>query len=452
MTRKSFSIDRFGGWPTSLSTWNRICGIMVHMHFKWPVVMCALAATASAASNVKVVEEIVAKVNGDIITLTDLERSRQQTENDLRQKGVVGPAHEKALKEGERDSLRNQIDQLLLVQKGKDLNINVDAEVTKQIGKMQLESKITDPDKFHDFIREQTGMTFEDFRAQIKNSILTQRVIGQEVASRLNIPHSEVEKYYEEHKKEFVREEQVFLREILISTEGKTPDQVVAAEKKAKELVARARKGEKFGEMARQYSDAQTAQNYGELPAYKRGQLRKEIEDIVFKQPKGYVTDPVRMTNGFEILKVEERYEAGQAPLTEVESEITERLYMPRMEPKVREFLTKLREDAFLEIRTGYEDSGAAPGKDTAWKDPAQLKPETTTKEEVAARKHRKRLLWLVPIPGTAKSSKVETAKQKPAETAPATAGSADRPAAAAPQAAGAPQAAAPATGTPPNR
>ena len=66
---------------------------------------------------------------------------------------------------------------------------------------------------------------------------------------------------------------------------------------------------------------------------------------------------------------------------------------MPRMQPKVREFLTKLREDAFLEIRAGYVDSGAAPGKDTAWKDPAQLKPQTTTKEEVAARKHKKKLL-----------------------------------------------------------
>ena len=416
------------------------------MHLKWPVLMCALAATAFAASTVKVVEEIVAKVNGDIITLTDLERSRQQIEGELRQKGVNGPALDKAVKEGGRDSLRNQIDQLLLVQKGKDLNINVDAEVTKQLGKMQVESKITDPDKFHDFIREQTGMTFEDFRAQIKNSILTQRVIGQEVASRINIPRSDIEKYYEEHKTEFVREEQVFLREVLISTEGKTPDQIAAAEKKAKDLVARARRGEKFGEMAKQNSDAQTAQNFGELPAYKRGQLRKEIEDIVFKQPKGYVTDPIRMPNGFEILKVEERYEAGQAPLSDVENEIMERLYSPRMEPKVRDYLTKLREDAFLEIRSGYEDSGAAPGKDTAWKDPAQLKPETTTKEEVAARKHRKRLLWLVPIPGTSKPSKVETEKAKPADTAPATSGSACRPVASATQAA------APAAGVPPNR
>jgi len=114
---------------------------------------------------------------------------------------------------------------------------------------------------------------------------------------------------------------------------------------------------------------------------------------------------------------------------------------MPRMEPKVRELLTKLREDAFLEIKPGYIDSGAAPNKDTSWKDPAQLKPETTTKEEVAARKHRKKLLWVVPIPGTSTSKKVETAKRPGESTTTPAAGSADRPASAAtdPAAAGSP-------------
>ncbi len=74
---------------------------------------------------------------------------------------------------------------------------------------------------------------------------------------------------------------------------------------------------------------------------------------------------------------------------------------MPRMDPAVRAYLTKLRTEAFLQIKPGYEDSGAAPGKDTAWNDPVQLKPETVTKEEVAARKHRKKLLGMVPVPGT---------------------------------------------------
>jgi peptidyl-prolyl cis-trans isomerase SurA len=395
----------------------------------------------SVAADVRVVEEIVAKVNGDIVTRGDLEQKRQQLEADLKSK-ATGAALEKAVKEQAADLLRDQIDTLLLVQHGKDLNISVDPEVTKRIAAIQIDSKIADQDKFHDWVRESTGMPFEDFRAQLRNQLLTQRVIGQEVMSRISVPHADVEKFYEEHKKDFVREEQVFLSEILISTEGKTPEQVAQAEKRAKDLVARARKGEKFGEMARQYSDAETRENFGQLPPYKRGLMRKELDDIVFKEKKGYVTDPIRMPNGFEILKIEERYAPGQAPLAEVENQINEQLSMPLMQPKVRELLTKLREDAFLEIRAGYVDSGAAPGKDTAWKDPAQLKPQTTTKEEVAARKHRKKLLWVVPIPGTSKSQKVETA-QRPGDGAATPAGSANRPAA------GDPAPAAPAGGSP---
>lgn len=379
-----------------------------------------------AASDVHIVEEIVAKVNGDIITRGEIERSRQTLAAALRQDGLSGNKLEQTLKEKEKDALRDQIDQLLLVQKGKDLNINVDPDVTKRLAEIQVQSKITDPDKFHDWIREQTGMSFEDFKAQMKNQLLTQRVIGQEVSSRIAIPQPEKKKYYEEHKAEFVRQEEVFLRQILISTEGKTPEQVTAAETKAKDLVARAKKGDKFGDLARDNSDdVETAKNYGELPPYKKGQLRKEIEDIVFQQKKGYVTDPIRVPNGFLILKVEDRFEAGQAPYEEVENEITERLAMPQMQPKVRNYLTKLREDAFLEIRQGYIDSGAAPGKDTAWTDPAQLKPETVTKEEVAARK-KKRFLLIFPRGGGAKSSEPEAAAPEvsapavPATAAPA--------------------------------
>ena len=172
------------------------------------------------AADVRIVEEIVAKVNGDIITKGELDRARQELDAQLRQKGLSGPDLDTAVKQQVADGLRDQIDTLLLVQHGKDLNINVDGEVTKRLAQLQLESKIADPDKFHDYIREQTGVPFEDFKQKIKDQILTQRVIGQEVMSRISTPHSEVEKYYEEHKKDFVREEQVFLSEILISTEG----------------------------------------------------------------------------------------------------------------------------------------------------------------------------------------------------------------------------------------
>ena len=388
------------------------------------------------AADVRVVEEIVAKVNGEIITRSDLEAARRDSAAALKAQGLTGAALDKALKDQEKDTLRDEIDRLLLVQHGKELNINIDSDVTKRLAAIQTDSGIADPDKFHDWIREKSGTPFEEFKSRMHDQILTQRVIGSEVMSRINVPHTEVEKYYEEHKAEFVRKEQVFLREILISTEGKTPEQAAQAEKRAKDLVARAKKGEKFAELAKQYSDSETKENYGELPPYNKGQLKKELEDIVFKEKKGYITDPIKQSNGFLILKIEERYAAGQAPLDAVESEIQERLSMPQMQPKVRELLTKLRVDAFLEIRAGYVDSGAAPGKNTAWVDPAQLRPETTTKEEVASRKRMKKLLWTLPVPGTNRNASYPGTQTGDNSTgavvaAPAAAASANRPASA---------------------
>jgi parvulin-like peptidyl-prolyl isomerase len=365
-----------------------------------------LGALPALSADVKVVELIVTKINNEIITQGELERTRRQLEAELKRQGFSAERLEQTIQEAEKDLLRDRIDQLLLVQKGKDLSINVDAEVSKYLAELQLQYKIAEPDKFQQFVREQTGTPFEDFKQQTKEGILTRRVIQQEVGSKINIARSEVQQYYQEHKDEFVRDEQVFLREILVSTEGKD---AAAAEKKAKDLIERARRKENFGNLARDNSDAATAPNYGDLGGFKRGDLKKEIEDIVFKQRRGYVTDPLRQPNGFLILKVEERFEKGLQPFEVVENEVMDKLYSPRMQPAVRSFLTRLRQDAFLEIRSGYVDSGAAPGKDTAWKDPVQFKPQTVTKEEVASRIRRLRLLWLIPIPFTKTAVKAKS-------------------------------------------
>jgi peptidyl-prolyl cis-trans isomerase SurA len=371
------------------------------MYMKVLVPLAILASGSLFAADLALVEEIVAKCNGDIITRGDLDRSRKQLIEALRHEGLTGPAMEQTLQEQQKNLLRDRIDQLLLVQKGKDLNINVDSEVGKRLAQIQKDSGIADPEKFQDWVKEQAGMPFEDFKSDMKNDMLRQRVIRQEVGERVNIKHDEVEKYYNEHKSEFVREERLFLREIFISTDGKDAAGTAAAEKKAKDLVARARKGERFPEMARDNSEAVTAKNMGELPPFKKGDLANNIEDQVWSQPKGYVADPIRTGNGFLILKVDDHQKAGQAEITEVENEIMEKLYAPRMQPKMREYLTELRKSAFLEIKADYVDSGAASGKDTTWMDPAQLKPETVSKKVVSNQAKRKKLLWAIPVPGT---------------------------------------------------
>jgi parvulin-like peptidyl-prolyl isomerase len=410
-----------------------------------PLLALAMAPAALPA-DIRVVEEIICKVNGDIITKGEMQRQFQNLDAALRQEGLSGIRLQDALRERQKDILRDQVDQLLLVSKAKDLNLTVDTDVTKRVMEIQQTSKIVDPDKFHEWVREQSGMTFEDFKLQLKNQLLTQRVIGQEIQRNIAIPEAEKKKYYEEHKSEFQREEEVYLRQIFVSTEGKSADQAAAAEKKAKQLVDRARKGEKFGELARDNSDdPETAKNFGELPPYKRGQLRKEIDNIVFSQKKGYVTDPIRVPNGFIILRVEERFEKGQAPFEDVEEMISERLAGPQMQPKLRAYLTRLRQDAFLQIREGYVDTGAAPGKDTSWQDVAQLKPETTTKEEVAARR-KKKFLGIIPHghQGSVPAASAPAAGSAPAASGPGAPATPTAPAAAAPPAVTPPPALAP--------
>lgn len=351
---------------------------------------------------VQVLEEIIAKVNGEIITKGDIDRARKQLLEDLKAKGLQGPQLEEELANQSKNLLRDKIDEMLLIQRAEELDIKVDSEVNKQLAEYQLRARIADPQEFADYIQKQTGMPFEDFKEQLKNSFLVRNVLMREVGSRITIPREEIEKYYNEHKEEFIREDKVFLREILISTEGKTAEQIQEAEKKAKEILERARRGERFEELARDHSDAVTAKDYGWLGGFKRGELAPQIEQAAFDKEKGYITDIIRVPTGFLILKVEDRHHAGLATLEEVENEIRNKLFMERFNQEMRKYLTELRLRAFLQIKDGYVDTGAAPGKDTRWVDPASLQPRTVAAEEVTKVKYRRRrLLWIIPIPFT---------------------------------------------------
>lgn len=405
------------------------------------VVVMMAALPLAVAADIRVVEEIAAKVNGDIVTRGELEEQRRELEIFLRQerhlKGVELTAAEE---EESKNFLREKIDQLLLVQKAKDLNISVDGDVAKRLAEMQVAAKITDPDKFHDYVRDNAGIPYEEYKQKMTNDILVHRIVSQEVGSHIAIPEPELRKYYDAHMADFVRKAQVFWSQILISTEGKTPEQTAAAEKKARDVAARARRGEKFTDLVAAYSDDQdAARTGGSMPPRGKGMSLPAVEDFLFKEKKGSVSDPIKVPQGFVVLRIDERYEAGQASFDEVKDQIQETLSAPQLEPKVRAYLTRLRLEAFLEIKDGYVDTGAAPGKDTHWHDIAQLKPQTTTKEEVAATHKRHKHVLFVPIPGTTSTKgttpNIDTSKlgeraEKPSD-APAPPATPDAPAAA---------------------
>jgi peptidyl-prolyl cis-trans isomerase SurA len=360
-------------------------------------------AIALYGADVSLMEEIICKVNGDIITRGEMTFDKKTLESELRQQGLSGPRLNEQLNEASKNLLREKIDQLLLVQKAKELDIKVDSELNKQMLDIQRTSKIVDPEKFQEYVHQMTGRPYEDYKAEIKNNLLREKVVREEISRKIMFKTDELQKYYDEHKDEFMRQERVFLREIFVSTEQKDAAGIAAAQKKAKDLVVRARKGERFAEMAQANSDGPNAAQGGEMPAFGKEDLRPELVTAIWNQSRGYVTDPITVENpsGFAIFKVEEHQKAGLAEFEEVQYEVQDKLFRPKMQPALREYMTKLRAVAFLEIKPGYEDTGAAPGKDTSWSDPAQLKPETVSKAEVAARGHRKKLLGLIPIPGT---------------------------------------------------
>src|SRR6266404_8800578 len=171
----------------------------------------------------KVVEEIIARVNNEIITRSEYDKSLSTGEEEVRQdcQSKCTPEQlQAALEERRKTALRDLIDQSLLAQRGKDMGISVETDVVKQLDQIRIGNKLGSMDDLEKAVSSQ-GMNWEDFKNNIRNRILTQKVISQEVGSHISIGESDGRKYYEEHKAEFVRPEQVALREIIVSTDGK---------------------------------------------------------------------------------------------------------------------------------------------------------------------------------------------------------------------------------------
>ena len=377
----------------------------------------AVLAAIPASADIVILEEIIAKVNGDIVLRSEYDASIRELRAEIdRNTQLSDEQTAQQLHQRETNSLRDLIDHRLLIQRAKDLNISVEAQVLRQRDEIMRQYKIETVDEFETWVMEETGQPAEDLMDRMRNNFLSQSVMGQEVGSRIVIPRADIEAYYEEHKEEFVRSEGIHLLEIFISTEGKSGEELEAAKKKAEDVHKRVQKGEPFREMAKRHSEnEQTAAAGGDIGIWRRGQLRKEIEDVVFAANKGFISDLIETGNGLLILRVEDKFREGQATLEEAQEEIRNRLTGPKFQPAVREYMTKLREDAYIEIRPGYIDTAAVAGKDTSWTDPAKLVPVTTTREEVLRKKKKRRLLWVIPLPGGGDKDK-DKKKEKEAD------------------------------------
>jgi peptidyl-prolyl cis-trans isomerase SurA len=332
--------------------------------FGWlifPLIFAGLCVPAGAQTKGTVLEEIVARVNNEIITREDLEHARNALEGEVRE-GCTNCTEDKIRSEiaaKDKDLLRDLIDQSLLAQRAKDAGINVDTELVKRLDAIRQQYKLPSMEALEAEVTK-SGQDYEDFKAQLRDQLLTQDLIRKEVGSKIIVSHEDVVKYYNEHKGEFVRPATVVLREIFVSTEGKPEADIPALKKKAETMRDRVmNNGDDFGELAKHYSDSSTAQQSGQLGTFERSQLDPKIAEKVFGLNRNQMTEVFETKTGFEILQVQERYEAGEQPLDKVEPEISNKLYEAAMEPGMREYLKTLREDSYVQIKPGYTDTAA---------------------------------------------------------------------------------------------
>ena len=383
------------------------------------LLVCAAVLPAALAADT-VVEEIIARVNNSIITRSDYARSREQLRDEIRQQDP-GNA-DKTFSEKERDVLRDLIDQQLLLEKGKDLGITADTDLIKKLDEMRKQMNLDSMEELEKAAQSQ-GISYEDFKQNLRNQIITQKVIGQEVGSHITTTKEEEQKFYEAHKSEMEQPEQVRLSEILVAVQKPAPkpasdpataaaapngsekpadpgpaaatppaspsedELLAAAQAKAEALLQQIKNGAPFDEVAKKSSDGPTAAQGGDLGLFKRGTLSKELEDRTFAMKAGGVTDVIRTKQGVVILKVTEHQMAGIPPFKQIEPRIQDALYYEKLQPALRVYLKKLREEAYIDVHSGYVDTGASPN---------QTKPvETASKDSSAKNLKKKRQLGI---------------------------------------------------------
>ena len=321
-----------------------------------PTPQIAFPVPTAITPNGQVVEDLIAQVNDQIINRSDLERAEAQLQQEAQQTNMSAAD----LAERQKFLLRDQIDQQLLLSRGKELGINADTEVIRRLDEIRKQNKLDTMEDLEKAARQQ-GVSFEDFKANIRNNIISQEVVRNEVGRRLQMSPSQEQTFYEAHKAEFSQPEQVRLSEILVPLPADANDTAIAqAQAKADGIAKQIKAGDSFESLAKLVSGGQTASQGGDLGLFKRGALAKVLEDQTFALQAGQNTAPIRTRQGFVILKVTDHVAAGVPALKDVEQQVQEAMYNEQMQPALRAYLTKLREDAYIDIKAGFVDAGAS--------------------------------------------------------------------------------------------
>lgn len=310
----------------------------------------------------QVVDEVIAQVNDDVITLSMLKRETKERIEALKQSGMTEQQATEEVTKRQAELIATLINEKLLLQKGKELDLasEIEAEVNRRMLQIAQEQGINSIEKLYQAMRE-SKLVPEDIRNTMRAEMMKQAVLQQEVDRRIYLGFSseEIKKYYESHLDKFRKPESVKLSEIYLLTTGKDEAAVKA---RALELVTQIRAGADFGALAaanseREKNGQRTApQDKGYVGEFDVPQLRDDLVKAIKDVKPGGVTEPIRTPDGYQILRVDARTPAGAAP-TFNDHRVREAMLMER-QPKERElYLQNLRNEAFIKVTEAYRAS-----------------------------------------------------------------------------------------------
>ncbi|HXU37851.1 MAG TPA: SurA N-terminal domain-containing protein [Blastocatellia bacterium] len=357
----SFSIQR-----SSLTKTERMCCMKFIILILAIGVVLGLAGPARAQEP-ELVNQIVARVNNDIITHLDYMNALRDFREELtRQMQGKSEAEVNAEYEKLKSSVLDfMIDDLLVEQKAKELNLDVEPEVNQQMAQVAKDNGMPNVLALENELKKQ-GIDPETFRQSIRKKLQQQIVIQREVLApiyqRLN--DKDRLKFYNDHKPEFTTQGEETISEIFLPLEGHTADEV---SQRARRLVAELRAGKNFEDAVQENSPVSraTRAQKGKVGSFKQGELNKDISAAISTIKPGEFTEPIRQQDGFLIVRLDERKPATVLPFEspEVQNVIGRAATMERAEEARKKYLKKLREESFVEITKGYVTAQAKPEK-----------------------------------------------------------------------------------------
>ncbi len=307
---------------------------------------------------VKIVERIIARINDKVITSVQYAQARSQLKAELKQHD--GDQAGAAFASQSKNLLRDLIDQRLLLERASDMGLSAETDTIRRLDSIRRSMHLPTMRALRQAIRAQ-GMSYSEFRHNIRDEILTRKVIETDVAPRIQITPAEIKAYYLAHRKQFIRPDEVDLAEIFISRKGKPTSDWPKLKKLAREIQARVANGASFSQMAEQYSNGTTAVQGGGLGYFQKSQLAPSVAQAVLPLANGHVTPVLTRANGYYLYKVLAVHHAGVESLASASQRIENVIYQKKLGPEVRRYLTRMRHKAYIKLAQGFVDTGSRP-------------------------------------------------------------------------------------------